>query len=48
MDFGSGLPLALHRKVTIWPRVQLALGAKLVALTPEVTLFATAQATESA
>ena len=41
----AGQPAARHRKVTIWPRVQVASGAKAAALTPLVIPCSTAQAT---
>ena len=36
-----------YRKVTIWPRVQVALGLKVVSLVPLVTPLATAHMTAS-
>ena len=37
--------VALYRKVTTWPLVQVASGPKVVSLRPLVTSFSTAQAT---
>ena len=37
--------VALYRKVTTWPLVQVASGPKVVSVMPFVTLFSTAQAT---
>ena len=37
--------IARYRKVTIWPRVQVSSGPKVVAVIPLVTSFSTAQAT---
>ena len=39
---------ARYRKVTIWPRVQVSLGEKVVGEVPMVTPLATAQPTASA
>ena len=42
---GSQSLTARYRKVTTWPRVQVASGPKVVAVMPLVTSFSTAQAT---
>ena len=44
---GAGLPLARHRNVTAWARVQLPLGEKVVAEVPVVMPLSTAQLTAS-
>ncbi len=44
----SRVPAARYRKVTVWARVTVISGAKVVALVPEVMPFETAQRTASA
>ena len=39
--------IALYKKVTIWPLVQVAFGLKVVEVVPFVTPFSTAQRTAS-